>query len=420
MKKAGKFLMTFALLAFIANILGSACGQITVGAPISFDSYEVFIRFITCGIFALIGIALYFIEKVKPMKKPKPVCIDQDGGWRCPNCGYNNLGCSVCENCKYESIFANEYDNRKESNNKFGRQDQEYHSVDYYEVLEVSKNASSETIKAAYRAMCKKYHPETCQDGLFDDQKILLINQAYEILSDPEKRKKYDEQYSSSFIQSDHKKHETKKHRIRKLVSITIPVFLVIIVSVVYFVGEHNKKEEAQSQVMQNSNIYLLITPENSSESYYCKANVHENNGIKKITKLLMCTGKSFEVDIPMLDEGEEKDVELKCKVTDTVDRFNVTIKLVSKDLAKNDLLLETEKQLESKSPTSQTFYYATKGSRTCHASTCESLFPSKDVLYFTCKKSAALMGYTSTCIICKDYKPITFDEIKDYVFSNE
>lgn len=63
--------------------------------------------------------------------------------------------------------------------------------MSYYDILEVSPGASQETIKAAYRALCKKYHPDVCQDPN-GQKKMKLINEAYEVLSDKNRRTSYD------------------------------------------------------------------------------------------------------------------------------------------------------------------------------------------------------------------------------------
>lgn len=64
----------------------------------------------------------------------------------------------------------------------------------YYEILEIDKKASPEMIKKAYSTLAKKYHPDLQPDNLKAnyEEKLKLINEAYEILSDQEKRKKYD------------------------------------------------------------------------------------------------------------------------------------------------------------------------------------------------------------------------------------
>ena len=60
----------------------------------------------------------------------------------------------------------------------------------YYEILEVTENASEEVIKAAYKTQAAKYHPDNKKTG--DEKKMQMLNIAYEILSDPDKRKQYD------------------------------------------------------------------------------------------------------------------------------------------------------------------------------------------------------------------------------------
>ncbi len=64
----------------------------------------------------------------------------------------------------------------------------------YYEILEVSKNASKEVIEKAYRVLAKKYHPDLQKEEnkAKAEQKMKLINEAYEILSDETRKKQYD------------------------------------------------------------------------------------------------------------------------------------------------------------------------------------------------------------------------------------
>lgn len=73
----------------------------------------------------------------------------------------------------------------------------------YYEILEVNKTASQETISKIYKFLAKKYHPDANPDNTQEaEEKFKEISEAYEILSDEERRKKYDEELKDYEISS--------------------------------------------------------------------------------------------------------------------------------------------------------------------------------------------------------------------------
>lgn len=78
---------------------------------------------------------------------------------------------------------------------------------DYYEVLGINRKATDKEIKQAYRKLARKYHPDVNSGDKSAEAKFKEINQAYEVLSDAEKRKKYDQfgdnwQYADQFAKA--------------------------------------------------------------------------------------------------------------------------------------------------------------------------------------------------------------------------
>lgn len=75
----------------------------------------------------------------------------------------------------------------------------------YYEILEVDKNASFEVIEKAYKTLAKKYHPDLQDEASKKEaeEKLKSINEAYEVLSNPDMRSNYDSTLKSSTITED-------------------------------------------------------------------------------------------------------------------------------------------------------------------------------------------------------------------------
>ncbi len=85
--------------------------------------------------------------------------------------------------------------------------------IDYYKILGVSKSATEGEIKSAYRKLARKYHPDVNPNNKEAEKKFKKINEANEVLSDAEKRKKYDE-YGKDWMYADEiKKSQQERNK---------------------------------------------------------------------------------------------------------------------------------------------------------------------------------------------------------------
>src|SRR6187200_189065 len=84
--------------------------------------------------------------------------------------------------------------------------------IDYYKVLGINKNATTDEIKSAYRKLARKHHPDLNPNDKEAHKKFQQINEANEVLSDPEKRKKYD-QYGKDWKHAEEFEKQRKHQR---------------------------------------------------------------------------------------------------------------------------------------------------------------------------------------------------------------
>lgn len=94
----------------------------------------------------------------------------------------------------------------------------------YYDILEISKNASPEIIEKAYKTLVKKYHPDLQSNENKKKYEEILkeINKAYEILSNPEKKQSYDNSLQNSYISEEeinnlYKQNQTLKNELNNI-----------------------------------------------------------------------------------------------------------------------------------------------------------------------------------------------------------
>ena len=145
----------------------------------------------------------------------------------------------------------------------------------YYEILEVDKNASKEIIDKAYRTLVKKYHPDLKEheEKLEAENKIKEINEAYDVLSDKIKRNEYNKTLKNDFISMEEYNlliYENKKLRNE----------LNTIKSNIYQYQNNNYYNTYQkynnSTQSKNQNQYYTNNYQNQSNNKY--SNTYQNN----------------------------------------------------------------------------------------------------------------------------------------------
>ena len=71
--------------------------------------------------------------------------------------------------------------------------------LDYYKLMQISPNAETETIQRVYRMLAGRYHPDNTNTG--DMERFLRLNEAYQVLSDPQARAEYDADYRAQRLE---------------------------------------------------------------------------------------------------------------------------------------------------------------------------------------------------------------------------
>ncbi len=97
---------------------------------------------------------------------------------------------------------------------------------DYYAILEVPAGASQEALQASYRALCKRYHPDTRLPGA-SSEKMALLNEAYAVLSDKERRRRYDARYVREIRRSRAVRRRAVERELVIAPDVTIPLVRV-------------------------------------------------------------------------------------------------------------------------------------------------------------------------------------------------
>ena len=173
--------------------------------------------------------------------------------------------------------------------------------MNYYEILEVSVNASKEVIKNAYRALTKKYHPDSYKGNQeYAQEKMKEINEAYETLMDDNKRLMYD--YENGFkidpnapkneieLKEEDIKVEEKENKEDKLMTFIKEkkVFIVVGVIILFIIafiigimiaggGDSDKKDTEDEIVVNNEDTKVEDeNTTNNTNTYRPNNNINE------------------------------------------------------------------------------------------------------------------------------------------------
>ena len=297
--------------------------------------------------------------------------------------------------------------------------------VDYYEELEISRHASDETIKAAYRALCRKYHPDMYRgDTAYANARIKRIYEAYQTLSDTEAKRAYDAAYdyrnrqqpfakakasnpdpkpSQSPPADFSKKEPPRKERRIKWSRIIISLLAVIAAVEVFLLIQRDKDIDY---------LATIRVCDSTDTVFYGIAQTRVENGHRKLINIMMPTGKNIPVDLYIKDakaaiEVVYEDSNLRTK-RHPFDSVVLELQLNEELKEESSERMHTNFEMQFKTPSSGKNVCASKNSDICHVLSCPYAKNIADgnILYFRSKEVASILGFSNTCSRCREMEP--------------
>ena len=174
--------------------------------------------------------------------------------------------------------------------------------TDYYDVLGINKNADEKTIKKAYRKLAKKYHPDINPGDSNAEAKFKEVTEAYEVLSDPEKKKLYDRFGHAAF-------DGTGMHSLARMVTMEVLEVLVTSGEAEVFTEAHTARITA---MVIRSFILKAVIWEISLKTFLAEAlkNLVSEAALVKMETLIMdftaISGKMEDLEIGNLIKQKE------------------------------------------------------------------------------------------------------------------
>lgn len=181
----------------------------------------------------------------------------------------------------------------------------------YYEILEVQPTASPEVIRMAYKALIRKYHPDVYSgDAAIANEMTKLINEAYEVLSDPQKKEMYDRFLSmsgkadqgkesqqeppekSSHIEPNPKKEPSVRRPLTILAIVTLLVLILVIWLMSKYDFSGNTESTYETQSYYNEQGVRYVDSKDSPGDYHIDENYVEGlyiNGSARLYGLSYC-----------------------------------------------------------------------------------------------------------------------------------